>query len=229
MKPLHIFFIISFLFISLNCHKDNPITVDSKPVTFNGKVVDSFGNNLSGVGVHYIFDLVHKKTENLQNTNPSTVIRFTIPESGPVRVTICRWYTRDSLDTIVDEQRESGTYSISIDNLNLTNGIYIAQVFTTKTFSEQVFLISNSSVSDVISKNPLTKTDTSGGFSLYPGVFGIGMPIVKQLPDGITYDTTYVSSTIQLVLYKSGYKTLTKEITVDATKDYNLTYILGKE
>lgn len=229
MRLLHFLCVVSFVFIALNCHKDDAVSVENKPITFSGKVVDSSGVSISGVGVHYIFDLVHKKMESIQNTNPSTIIKFTIPESGPVRVTIIRWYSRDSIETVVDEQREKGTYSVSIDNLMLTNGFYIAQLFTTSTFSEQVFLISNNSASDLTAKNPLAKTDSSGTFSFSPGVFAIGMPVVTLFSDGITYDTTYVSNTIQLVLYKSGYKTLTKSITVDGSKDYNQTYILEKQ
>ena len=217
-------FLILLALFALNCHKDNPFEGDYEPVALKGTVVDSSGNAISGVGVHYIFDLVAKKTLNEKNTEPSTTIQFSVADSGYVRVKILRWYSRDSLDTVVDGPLEAGTHTVDISALKLTNGVYIYQVVTTSTFSEHAFIMYDDQISELITKTPLTTSDSQGTFSIPLGVFGINMPVVST-----SSDTTYISSTIQIVLYKVGYKSLTKSITIDLTKDNSQSFVLEKQ
>ena len=79
-------------------------------------------------------------------------------------------------------------------------------------------------ISELITKTPLTTSDSQGTFSIPLGVFGINMPVVST-----SSDTTYISSTIQIVLYKVGYKSLTKSITIDLTKDNSQSFVLEKQ
>ncbi len=216
--------ILLLALFALNCHKDNPFEGGYEPVAFKGSVIDSAGNAVSGVGVHYIFDMYSKRVLNTGDTQPSTVIKFTVPDSGYVRVKILRWYSRDSIDTVVDGPFKAGTYTIDISALKLTNGVYIYQVTTGSTFTERAFLIDNEAVSDVISKTPLAFSGSDGKFSIPLGVFGINMPVVS-----VNSDTTYISSTIQMVLYKDGYKILTKQLSIDLTQDNAQTFILEKQ
>jgi hypothetical protein len=232
-QPLFIYIVIAMktkvflVFLALfafNCHKDNPFEGEYEPVAFKGTVVDSSGNTISGVGVHYIFNMYTKRVLNTGNTEPSTVIKFTIPDSGYVRMKIMRWYSRDSIDTVVDGPYSAGTYSVDISSLKLTNGVYIYQVTTASTFTERTFLIDNEQVSELIAKTPLTLSGSDGKFSIPLGVFGINMPVVSA-----TSDTTYISNTIEMVLYKNGYKTLTKQLSIDLTKENAQSFVLEKE
>jgi hypothetical protein len=216
--------LILFALFALNCHKDNPIEGSYEPVALKGTVVDSTGNAISGVGVHYIFDMVAKRALDSKNTEPSTIIQFTVADSGYVMVKILRWYSRDSLDTVVDGPLNAGTHTVDISTLNLTNGVYIYQVVTTSTFAEHTFIMYDDQVSELITKTPLTTSDSQGTFSIPLGVFGINMPVVNA-----SSDTTYISSTIQMVLHKTGYKTLTKAITIDLTKDNTKSFVLEKQ
>jgi hypothetical protein len=216
--------LIVLAFMVFGCHKDNPFQGNYEPVAMNGTVVDSLGNGISGVGVHYIFSMVSKKTMESKNTQPSTIIQYTIPDSGYVRVEILRWYSRDSIDTVVDGPMSSGTHTVDISTLNLTNGVYLYQVATASTFAEHAFIVYDDQVSELINKSPLALTNTQGTFSIPLGVFGVNMPVVTS-----SNDTTYISSTIQMVLYKTGYKTLTKTITLDLSKDNTQSFVLQKQ
>jgi hypothetical protein len=55
--------------------------------------------------------------------DPSTVIRFSVPESSHVKL-----YVENSYDTIVatlvDEVKQAGVYDVVFDNNNLAEGIY---------------------------------------------------------------------------------------------------------
>lgn len=217
-------FLLLIALLALNCHKENPFEGGYEPVAFKGTVVDSAGNTISGVGVHYIFNMYSKRVLDAGNTEPSTVIKFTIPDSGYVRVKIMRWYSRDSIATVVDGPYSAGTYSVDISALKLTNGVYIYQITTGSTFSERAFLIENEVISELIAKTPLALSGSDGKFSIPLGVFAINMPVVTA-----NSDTTYISNSIQMVLYKNGYKTLTKQLSIDLTKDNVQAFVLEKQ
>ncbi len=216
--------ILLLALLALNCHKDNPFEGGYEPVAFKGSVVDTSGNPISGVGVHYLFSTYSKRELNTSNTQPATIIKFTIPDSGYVRVKILRWYSRDSIDTVVDGPYKAGTYTIDISSLKLTNGVYIYQVVTAYTFTERAFLVSYDAIQDLYSKTPLTQSASDGKFSIPLGVFAVNMPVVSA-----NSDTTYISNNIQMVLYKEGYQTLTKPISIDLTKDNTQTFVLVKQ
>jgi len=215
--------ILLLAFLALNCHKDNPFEGGYEPVAFKGSVVDTAGNPILGVGVHYVFSMYSKRELQTGNTQPATVIKFTVPDSGYVRVKILRWYSRDSIDTVVDGPYNAGTYTIDISSLKLTNGVYIYQVVTASSFTERAFLITYDAVQDLYSKTPLTQSGSDGKFSIPLGVFAINMPVVSS-----NSDTTYISNNIQMVLYKEGYQPLTKQISIDLTKDNTQSFILVK-
>jgi len=77
--------------------------------------------------------------------------------------------------------------------------------------------------------NPLAVTNSSGQFSEPIGVFGIGMRfLISSTSDPAPIDTEFISNTIQVVLTKTGYKTLTIPLTIDTTKSLNKRFVLEK-
>ena len=69
-----------------------------------------------------------KKFELSQNYpnpfNPKTTIRFSLPESGTVRLTLFNPIGQE-VKTIVNEYKESGTHTINFDGSELNSGMYI--------------------------------------------------------------------------------------------------------
>jgi hypothetical protein len=84
-------------------------------------------------------------------------------------------------------------------------------------------------ISALVNTNPLVTTNVSGSFNLPYGIFGFGMPFARTSASGSSLDSVYVSHTIQIILYKSGYLTTTKTITIDETNGMIQTFTLTKQ
>ena len=56
--------------------------------------------------------------------NPKTTIRFSLPESGNIRLTLFNPIGQE-VKTIVNEYKESGTHTINFDGSELNSGMYI--------------------------------------------------------------------------------------------------------
>ena len=59
--------------------------------------------------------------------NPSTVIRFGIPKSGMVKLTVTD-ITGKEVSSPLNEFKEAGTYEINFDASNLSSGIYFYKI-----------------------------------------------------------------------------------------------------
>ena len=55
--------------------------------------------------------------------DPSTVIKFTVPETGHVKLEVENSYNT-LIATLVDEEKSPGVYEVSFDASNLAEGIY---------------------------------------------------------------------------------------------------------
>jgi hypothetical protein len=55
--------------------------------------------------------------------DPSTTIKFSIPESGHVSLTVENSYDTQ-IATLVDEEKQAGFYEVTFDASNLAEGIY---------------------------------------------------------------------------------------------------------
>jgi len=63
--------------------------------------------------------------------NPSTTITYSIIESGNVTLTVYDYLGRE-VETIVNEYKDIGTYSINFNAVNLSSGIYFYKIHTGK-------------------------------------------------------------------------------------------------
>jgi len=63
--------------------------------------------------------------------NPSTVIRFSLPEASPVKLKVFDLLGREIL-TILDEERGAGVWTVTVDMSQFSSGIYLYQLVTPK-------------------------------------------------------------------------------------------------
>jgi hypothetical protein len=142
---------------------------------------------------------------------------------------ILRWYTRDTIGTIIDDTLDSGTYIKTFDPSKLTNGFYFYQLKVDTSVQEKIMVLLNLDLSTLVTTDPLTKTNLSGSFELPYALLGFGIPLSSSSTDGQTIDTVQIASTIQVVLYKEGYSTLTKSITINPTIGMRQSFTLQKQ
>ncbi len=227
---MKILVVILLSFFAFQCKKhDNPVSPGSSSPVLTGYVTDSAGNPLESVGIHYLFTTVTFHLFKQQHICPSTVIYYTIPKPSRVVISIYRWYTRDSLQGIVHDSLNAGTYSDVLDVSKLTSGMYIYRITTNWVSYENVFVLGYSEVNYLLQTTPLTRTDMTGRFSLPYGIFGINYPIRYFSEVGSITDSSFIiSSSIKLVLYKQGYQPLVYPLTIDTTRGMQLNLKLEK-
>lgn len=219
---------LSFALLMSGCKKnDNPVSGEQPSQFLNGRVVDSQGNPLEGCGIHYIYTLTTSPLAKTGTAAASGDIQFTLPTRSKVTIKILRWFTRDTIVTLIDDSLDAGYHDITFDGTKLTNGIYIYLTKIDTSLVEARFNIIVNDISLLVNTTPLVTTNSSGSFKLPYGIFGFGIPW-DQLADG-PIASVYVSHTIQIVIYKSGYLTTTKTITIDETNSAVQTFTLTKQ
>lgn len=222
-----IFFIFACLFVGCKI-KDNPVAAQKLPSYLFGQVVDQAGNPVEGCGVHYIFSFTNSALRKENKIYPASIIQYSIPSRSKVTLKIFRWYTNDTIATLIDDTLEAGSYSTSLDVSKITNGIYLYQLKIDTTVQEKTMTILNSDLSSLANTNPLISTYSSGAFVLPYGVFGFGVPLTQATSSGTSTETVYISHSIQIILTKTGYAPCTKVLTIDETQGINQTFTMMK-
>lgn len=219
------------MLVIYGCKKnDNPVSVNNNlQLGLNGQVNDSQGNPVAGCGVHYIFTTVSSSLAKVGKTCPSTNIQYSVPYRTKVTIELLRWFTRDSITTLVNDTLNAGTYSLLVNMTQFTNGIYILQSKVDTNILEMRILYLNTDTSSLVKSTPLTTTNSSGSFNLPYGIFGFEVPLIQETNGSSAIDTVYISHTIQMVVYKEGYATAMKTITVDESKGMNETFVLQRQ
>jgi hypothetical protein len=237
MQAYHLLILLLIVVLMAGC-KNNPISTDQLPQILYGQVVDSQGSSVADVNVHYIFQIPGTTLGKNESYNPtlskvskicpSTNIVFTIPTRSKATVKIFRWYTRDTVATLIDDTLDSGTHSITLNSTKMTNGFYIFQVHSDTFFVEKMMVFLNVDISTLVLADPLIKSNSSGAFELPYALLGFGIPISRTSAIGQTIDTVQISSTIQVVLCKTGYSTTTQSVTIDPAIGLKQTFVLRK-
>jgi len=219
---------LSFALLMSGCKKnDNPISGEQPSQFFYGQVVDSQGNPLEGCGVHYIDTYTTSPLAKIGTSSSFDSINFTLSRRSNVTIRILRWFTRDTIETVVDDSLDAGYHAIAFDDTKLTNGIYLYESKIDTLLVESRFNRITTDISLLVNTTPLATTNSSGSFKLPYGIFGFGLPW-DQSGNGPVV-TVYVSHTIQMVVYKPGYLTTTKTITIDEANSAIQTFTLAKQ
>ena len=134
---------IGFVKGSGNSNSEKEYDFIDNGVSFAGKYqyrlkqIDTDGSfNYSGVvEVSLTAPLKYNLSQNYPNPfNPVTVINYTIPEAGKVKVFLYN-IIGETVLTLVDEFKEAGTYSVVLNGRGLRSGTYFYKL-QTKNFTE---------------------------------------------------------------------------------------------
>ena len=80
------------------------------------------------VNVEILLPVEYELSQNYPNPfNPSTTIKFTIPEAGLVKLSVFNLLGQE-IKSLVDEQRQPGTYTQKFDATELNSGVYFYEL-----------------------------------------------------------------------------------------------------
>ena len=213
-----------------SCNKSNPVSPNQTTPYLYGQVVDNHGNPVDGVNFHYIPNLVHHAVpkSRLDNVNSTVRIYFIVSRTSLVNLSVYRYFTQDLIVTLVNDTLAAGAHSVGFNDSSITDGVYYYRLTMDTTVITKYILLIQDTASLPLT-TPLAVTNSSGQFSEPIGVFGIGMRfLISPSSSPTPLDTEYISNTIQVVLSKTGYKTLTEPLTIDTTKSINQRFVLKK-
>ena len=205
--------------IAAGCHRqDDTVTPSSFSPVFHGRVINAGGVPVEGAEIHYIYSMTSSHLAKIQKPCPSTIISFSVPTTGPVSVSVLRWFICDTIAVLMrDTVLQAGTYGISFNAASLTNGVYLYRIAIGGSVLEKKMLMLQSGVSDLIKTTPLYRTNASGEFTIPYGLFGFGVPFQVTDETGSPIKEQYISTTVQLIAFKTGYTVLVQPITIDTT------------
>ncbi len=126
--------ITTWQILSLNYDNINKAVIKLEP-SGNGGLTDfNFDNFLFGDLITVLEDstsLIPKSYNLSQNYpnpfNPSTVINYQLPQAGKVILKVYDILGNEII-TLVDENKDAGSYSVTFDASNLASGIYIYEL-----------------------------------------------------------------------------------------------------
>ena len=215
--------------LQLSCTKDDgPTSPQLSGGTLSGIVNDRAGNPIQGVGVHYLYETKSlSPLSKLSGICPSTTIMYSIPSPAHVTLRILRWYTREPIDTLVDAQQNAGIHEVLLDAAHMTNGLYLFQLVIDTVYTEKIFALLNTDLGSLVETEPLATSNAQGVFFLPHGVFGFGVTMHVTSPTGpAVSDSVCISTSIQLVLYKQGYQTLVRPVSIDTNQSASMAFVL---
>lgn len=193
--------------------KDDGVSVDDRPTGLHSKVVNSIGNAVVGVNVHYVF---------YTSTNPVTLnawIQYGLSTPQIVTLRIVDPFGRAVSTLINAVQQPSGQHTILFDS-SVTNGVYSYRLQTGDSLRSGSFFIRDDDIARLQQKSPLTTSDQNGQFILTPSVLGIGRTFQGQFSTETIYDS------ISVVLVKANFRTLVQTFRLDTTKPTDKTFTL---
>ena len=208
-----LFLLIAF---TLGCSDGGPTISDEGGAAIIGKIVDSNGNPLEGVGVHYIPKLVDTAPSGFAKITPATIISYSIPEPTELTVYILRYGSRDTVAVIMQNQPvAAGNHTSEFSGESLTNGVYIYVLeYDDKHIENKMLLLK--SYGELWNTIPLAKSSRDGSFILPFDILAIGESFPRtSLTDPLIIDSMFISSEITLVITRGENEFNLEDLVVD--------------
>jgi hypothetical protein len=219
-----LFLLIAF---TLGCSDGGPTISNEGSAAIIGKIVDSNGNPLEGVGVHYIPKLVGNAPTGFAKITPSTIISFTIPEPTELTVYILRYGSRDTVAVIMqDESVAAGNHAVEFSGDSLTNGVYIYVIeYDDKHYERKMLFLKN--YHELWKAIPLAESSDEGSFTLPYDLLAIGeyFPRTSET-DPTVIDSMFISSEITLVITRGENEFNLEDLVVDKFTTIEKTFTL---
>jgi hypothetical protein len=208
-----LFLLFAFTF---GCSDGGPTISDEGGAAIIGKIVDSNGNPLEEVGVHYIPKLVDTSPASFSKITPTTIIRFSIPEATELTLYILRYGSRDTVAVLMQNQQvAAGTHASQFSGDSLTNGVYIYVIEYDDIHIEKKMLLLKS-YGELWNTIPLVKSSSDGSFTLPFDILAIGEYFLRTSEtDPSIIDSMYISSEITLVITRGKFNFYMEDLVVD--------------
>lgn len=108
------------------------ISVDENSTEMPFVLITMYPDKVTDVKVQETLPTNYALMQNFPNPfNPSTVIKYSIPEAGIVSLKVFD-ILGNEVATLVNQNKQAGTYSVKFDASNLSSGIYLYQLKTGK-------------------------------------------------------------------------------------------------
>ena len=152
----------------------SPADPPGNPV-LNGVVLDAQNEPVAGalIELEYFTDAAGVSVKIYQSPQPLAIIRFSVPEAGPVRVWISRFGVNDTLIQLMNETAMPGNYMLMWDGKNaqgrrVINHIYQNHVLYQGVDTRNNILLTGEYAgnSDPDSLETYTESDVSGNFTI---------------------------------------------------------------
>ncbi|MFA6455649.1 MAG: hypothetical protein WCW40_02415 [Bacteroidota bacterium] len=227
MKPLFLkIALIVVILFSLQCQKNETVApTEGSLVDFSGTVLDNKGNPVQGASIHFIYSLADSSLGKNEGSAVDTRIMFSVPNRQFVTLKTQRWYPRADVETIINDTLLSGIYTYTLNSPLYTNGLYYVDLMIGSYFHEKYIAVMKTDVDSLTTSVPLCTTNSSGTFELSFLVFGFRYPLdLLSEKDGTLLRRAYISHSMQIVIYKPGYKTIVKSLVINEKQPIKETF-----
>ncbi|MBA4319457.1 MAG: hypothetical protein C0412_13735 [Flavobacterium sp.] len=185
-----------------------------KDAAVYGTVTDQNDNILSGVNVHYIFNL----GIDVELRNAS--ISYSVPSNQLITMQIYNMNNIEIAKPVDKVNQLPGNYTVFFDGNNLTNGLYRYKISGQSFNTEGIFSLLTNDINKLVATTPLLISDNSGEFKISYKNLGIG----KYFGSQNGQNQLVISDSIRFVLHKTGYQDLISSVKLDTTKVFEKTF-----
>jgi hypothetical protein len=224
-NPSSVFFALLSICLSglAACKSDQPTdNSDSRLPAIYGHVLDAAGNPVANAGVSLLFSYTSHAPGTVSPTvelfpNPATSqsnIRLSVPQSGPVIVTLLRADTRAIVDTIVDGILTPGQHTRTVDASNLPNLRYIVHYKTPNDSGETNLMVHKTDIPVIA---PFARTDSNGLFVIPYASISIGKLFESTFETGATSGWMEISNLLDITIDGPGISDITWSLKADTT------------
>jgi len=224
-NPSPVLFVLISICLPLlaSCKSDQPTdNSDSRLPAIYGRVLDAAGNPVANAGVSLLFSYTSHAPGTASPSvelfpNPATSqsnIKLTVPQSGPVIVTLLRADTRAVVDTIVDGILAPGEHTRTVDVNNLPNLRYIVHYKTPNDSGETNLLVHKT---DLPVTAPFVRTDNNGLFVIPYASISIGKLFEGTFATGASSGWMEISNLLDIAIDGPGTSDITWSLKADTT------------
>ena len=210
LRKILLLAIASLIFFNCKGIVDPP----EKEAAVYGKVTDQNDNILTGVNVHYIFNL--GIDVELRNTS----ISYSVPSNQLITMQIYNMSNIEVAKPVDKVNQLPGNYIVFFDGNNLTNGLYRYKISGQSFNTEGTFPLLTHDINKLVATSPSLISDNNGEFKISYSNLGIGRFIT--VPNSQNH--LVISDSVRFVLHKTGYQDLISSVKLDTTKAFEKTF-----
>lgn len=164
----------------------------------------------------------------------STTIRFQLRKQANVKMDVCSFYDNSTLNNLIDQQLNAGSYSLIFQPDSLPNNAYkillgIQEPDSTYTIEKNIFK-TYLFYDQAILNSCLNSITNSGSFEIKYDDIPFGQKFYRTgEADPSPLGELTLKNNLKLVIYKPGYKVVQKDVTLDLNEGQEINITLELE